>query len=109
MQETKEIIMNKISKKRAAFKILCLEMCKGLCPVSDGERTGSWPRKRPSPHRAATSLAMKTSFFSQLYVEMLGGDYGLKFGLLGLELTFKSHNNKEHLTTSTGSLEEPDL
>lgn len=40
---------------------------------------------------------------------MLGGDSGFKFGLLGLELTFKSHDNKKHLTTSRGSLEEPDL
>lgn len=77
--------------------------------MSDGERTGSGPRKRPSPHRAATSLATQTSSFSQLYVEMLGGDSGFKFGLLGLELTFKSHDNKQHLTTSRGSLEEPDL
>lgn len=109
MQETKEIIMNKISEKQAVFKILCLETCKGLYPVSDEECTGSGPRKRPSPHRAATSLATQTSSFSQLYVEMLGGDSGFKSGLLKLELAFKSHDNKEHLTTSHGSLEEPDL
>lgn len=40
---------------------------------------------------------------------MLGGDSGFKSGLLKLELALKSHDNKEHLTTSHGSLEEPDL